>query len=346
MTISKSSIIKILLILFLVFAGLHFAKDFLMPFSIGIVLATLFLPFCKWMEGKKVPKGVAALICVIILIVTMAGISSLLGWQISSLINDFPIIRKKGIDALGQIQEFIFNHIGISKEKQFLIVKNEQPSYSNIAQIMIGSFANIFAKLILILVYVFCLLYYRVHIKNFIFKLTPFSNKNEVEQLILGAAKVSQQYLFGLTKMIVYLWIMYGIGFGILGVKNAVFFAILCGLLEIIPYIGNITGTFLTLFVSAVQGASLPMLGGIIIVYSIVQLIQGWILEPLIVGRHVKINPFSTIVALILGELVWGISGIFLAILLIAIIKIGCDQIESLKPFGFLIGEIKSKNVT
>jgi predicted PurR-regulated permease PerM len=57
----------------------------------------------------------------------------------------------------------------------------------------------------------------------------------------------------------------------------------------------------------------------------------------------VRINPLFTIIALVLGELVWGIPGIFLAIPLLAMFKTVCDHIESLKPYGFLIGEIENK---
>ena len=343
MTITKSSIIKTLLILFLVFAGLHYAKEILMPLTIGGVLATLFFPLCKWMEGKKIPKGLAVLICVLILLIIIAGISVLLGWQIATLANDFPIIKLKSRAIIDRIQEYIFNHSDISAKEQFQIIKEEQPSYSNIIQSLVGSFTYILTNLLFTLVYLFCLLFYRSHIKQFILKLTPPSDQKEIEQVIYSAALISQQYLVGLSKMIVCLWIMYGVGFSILGVKNALFFALLCGLLEIVPYVGNLTGTFLTVFVSAGQGASVQMLGGIIVVYGIVQLIQGWLLEPLIVGHQVKINPFTTIIALVVGELVWGIPGIFLAIPIIAMIKIVCDHFEPLKPYGFLIGPTESK---
>jgi predicted PurR-regulated permease PerM len=135
---------------------------------------------------------------------------------------------------------------------------------------------------------------------------------------------------------------MYSIGFSIMGVKNAFFFAILCGLLEIVPFIGNITGTTLTALMSAVQGAGVPMLVGIVCTYGIIQFIQGWVLEPLILGPQVKINPFATVIALVLGELLWGIPGIFLAIPLVAMFKIVCDHIDPLKPYGFLIGKIET----
>jgi predicted PurR-regulated permease PerM len=314
-----------------------------MPLAIGGILTTLFLPLCKWLEGKKVYKGIAALTCLLLLLIVITAIISLLGWEISELTNDFALIKQKAIFTADRVQEYIFNHLGISVEKQTQILKDEQPSITGIMQKVGGSFSYIFTNFILVLAYVFLLLYYRVHIRHFILKLTGNSDRERMAKVIYSATHVSQQYLIGLTKMIICLWIMYSIGFSILGVKNAVFFAILCGLLEIVPFIGNITGTTLTVLVSAVQGASLPMMGGIIVTYGIVQFIQGWVLEPLIVGHQVKINPLFTIIALVLGELVWGIPGIFLAIPLLAMFKTVCDHIESLKPYGFLIGEIENK---
>ena len=83
MTISTSSIIKKLFILFLVFAGLHYAKDFLMPLTIGAVMATIFLPFCKWLERMKFPKIFAVTICVLVLLLFIGGVFTLLGWQMT-----------------------------------------------------------------------------------------------------------------------------------------------------------------------------------------------------------------------------------------------------------------------
>jgi len=340
MTITSISIIKKLLLLFLVFAGLYYAKAFLIPLAIGGVLATLFLPFSKWMESKKVPKGLVILICLILLLLVITGIAALLGWQITELANDFELIKQRIAQKLDAIHYYMLFNFGISEVTQTEVIKEQQPFVTSFIKSMIASTSSIFTDFMLVLVYIFCLLYYRNHIKKFLIKLSPTSQQKEMELVVSSAAKVSQQYLLGLTKMVVCLWIMYFIGFSILGVKNALFFAIFCGLLEIVPFIGNITGTTLTLLVAAVNGASLPMLGGIAITYGVVQLIQGWVLEPLIVGSQVKINPFTTILALIIGHLVWGIPGIFIAIPLIAMIKIVCDHVESLKPYGYLIGEI------
>ncbi|WP_395044886.1 AI-2E family transporter, partial [Flavobacterium sp.] len=252
---------------------------------------------------------------------------------------------QRAIETGTTIQKYIFDNLNISIEDQFVILKNERPSYSNIMQVLLGSVAYVFATTILVLVYFVFLLYYRNHIKIFLIKITKTNQREEMQQVIHSATCISQQYLLGLSKMIFLLWIMYGIGFSIIGVENAIFFAILCGLLEIVPYIGNITGTILTILFAVIHGGNPSLIGGIIITYGIVQLIQGWVLEPLILGPQVKINPLFTIIVLVLGQLLWGIPGVILAIPLTAMFKIVCDHIEPLKPYGFLIGDIEtSKN--
>ncbi len=342
MIISSLSIIKKLLLLFLVIVGLYFAKAFLMPICFGGILATLFLPLCNWLQHKKIPKFFAVLICLISIIVIIGGTFTLFGWKMSGLIKDVEVLQQRAIASGTQFQTYIFNHYGLSLEDQLSILKSEQPSYRNIMQSMAGSISSFFGNLVLVYIYFIFLLYYRSHIKQFLLKLSPEKNKNEMENIIHSTTNVSQQYLLGLFKMIVCLWVLYGIGFSLLGVENAIFFAILCGFLEIVPYIGNLVGTVLTVFVAALHGAEMSMLGGIIIVYAAVQTFQGWVLEPVILGPQVKINPLFTIFALVLGQLIWGIPGIILAIPITAIFKIICDHVEPLKPFGFLIGELET----
>ena len=344
MKTTATSIIKKLLLIILIISSLYFAKEFLIPLSIGAVIATLFLPFCRWIENKKIPRAIAVSICLLIVLVFVSCMIFLFGWQISELAGDFNLIKQSAIEKWVVIQQYIFNHLGIAIEKQSQILFAEQPSISNIMQTVFGSAKTIFINFIMVITYFFLLLYYRNHIKKFFIKLTPLNQRDEVNIILNSTVRVSQQYLVGLSKMIFCLWIMYGIGFGILGVNNFIFFAILCGLFEIVPYIGNITGTTLTVLVTAIHGADTPILIGIIVTYGIVQFIQGWFLEPLILGPQVKINPLFTIIALILGELIWGIPGIVLAIPITAVSKIIFDHIEPLKPYGFLIGSIEKSN--
>lgn len=342
MTDTLSLVIKKLILTFLVIIGLYYAQEFLIPLCIGGVLAALFLPFCRWMEGKKIAKWLAITVCFCTLMGAIFIFISALGWKLTELINDIALLKFQFTKIGNVIQNYIFNNLNITIKEQLKILHNEQPSYANMLQFMFGSVTNILKNMVLILAYFVFLLIYRNHIKNFIIQITSQSQQSNMQLILDRATTVSQQYLIGLAKMIFLLWIMYGIGFSAIGVENAIFFAILCGLLEIVPFVGNITGTTLTVLVSALHGANFSVLGGIILIYVSVQLIQGWVLEPLILGPQVKINPLFTILSLIVGELLWGIPGIILAIPLTAILKVFCDHYEPLQPYGILIGEIGS----
>jgi predicted PurR-regulated permease PerM len=342
MIIASKTINQRLLLLFLVVGGLYFTKGFLIPLCIGGLFATLFLPFCKWMEKKKVPKVLAVIICLLVLLIAIVGVGALLTWQINELTREFSLLSEKVVEIVNRIQRYIFTNFGITPKKQSQMLGNEELSVTGIMQVLAGSLASVVTDFILVLAYIFLFLYFRTHIGRFVLKLIVPTQQTEMRKMLLSITNVSQQYLLGLAKMIVCLWVMYGVGFSVIGVKNALFFAVLCGLLEIVPFIGNLTGTTLTVLLAIVQGAEFTLVASIIGVYMLVQLIQEWILSPVILGPQVKINAFTTIIALVLGELIWGIAGIFLAIPLIAMFKIVCDHIESLQPYGFLIGEIET----
>jgi predicted PurR-regulated permease PerM len=279
------------------------------------------------------------------LLLVFSGIVALLAWQISDLAGDVTKMEQRIMQGATQLRTALSNTFGLTPERQQEIIKKQQSSGSGgLANAVMGfmsSFMGILANSLLVLIYLFLFLYYRSHLKKFILKIVPPESKTEAETTIQEASKVAQKYLSGLGMMIVALWIMYGIGFSIAGVKNAIFFAILCGLLEIVPFVGNITGTSLTILMALTQGGGSSMITGILVTYVVVQFLQTYILEPLVVGSEVNINPLFTILVIILGELIWGIPGMILAIPLLAILKIICDHIPSLQPYGFLVGEEK-----
>lgn len=75
----------------------------------------------------------------------------------------------------------------------------------------------------------------------------------------------------------------------------------------------------------------------------VIHLIDSNVLLPLIVGSKVKINALITLLGVIIGEMFWGIPGMFLSIPVIAIAKVVFDRIESLKPWGLLLGDEKDE---
>jgi len=336
-------------VLFIIIAGtaiLYIAKPVLVPLAFALVLSMLLIPLSRRMEKAGVNRALAVVVCILLLLLTVATIVGLLSWQLSSLMDEMSNIEQRLDSMLRKVQQFISAHTGINKNQQKEMVEqvNKGGAESLLSQItstIMGGLVNV----ILVLVYIFMLMYFRNHLMTFIKKAVPVTQRGNVADMVRCAGDVSQQYLIGLSQMIVTLWIMYSIGFSIAGVKYAIFFAILCGTLEIIPFIGNLTGTAITVMMGVVQGGDFKVIGGVLITYALVQFIQSYILEPLVVGRGVNLNPLFTIVGIVIGEAVWGIPGMVLAVPVFGMIKIFCDNFDSLKPYGYLLGcEEKAKN--
>lgn len=303
----------------------------------------LFLPLSRWFENKKIPKGISILFCIIIFLVLISAIIWLISWQVTDLATESTDIENKVRKMISEIEDYVGTHFGISKKQQEKIITDQAQENGGILS-NLGTFASGFViDFILVLVYIFLFMFYRGRLKAFVLQITASQQKKNTETIIHDIQKVAQQYLTGLGMMIVCLWIMYSIGFSIVGVKYAVLFAIICGLLEIIPFIGNLTGTLLAVLMVVIQGGGTGMVLGVVVTYLIVQFLQTYLLEPLVVGAEVNINPLFTIIILVLGELVWGIPGMVLAIPLLGIVKIICDHIPSLKPYGYLIGSDRRK---
>ena len=335
--------ILVLFLFFLIFAGLYFAKAFLVPLCFAALFAMLFVPVCRRLENAGIGRALSTLICVLIFLAIVAGIVALITWQVTDLTKDLGNVQQKGREMLEQVKNYISQTIGIAHEQQDKIIE-EQSKNANGAIAGAGSYLLSFlVDFILMIVYMFLFIHARGKLKNFVLMLVPKKEVPNAEHALTGIQKVTQQYLTGLSLMIVCLWILYSIGFSIVGLKNAFFFAVLCGLLETVPFVGNLTGNALAILMALTQDGGSGMVIGILIVYATIQFFQTYLLEPLVVGAEVNISPMFTIIALVIGELVWGIPGMVLAIPLLGIVKIICDHVEPLQPYGYLIGSTRMK---
>jgi predicted PurR-regulated permease PerM len=345
-TSSLQRVVLFLVLAFLVIAALYYAKPFLVPVCFGGLLAMLFLPLSIRFESKGIPKGLSVLFCIIIFLVILSAIIWLISWQITDLASESSDIENKVKKMLSQAQDYIRSNFGLSKKQQDEIIAGQGESNGSFIAGFGSALTGFVVDFILVLVYIFLFMFYRGRIKSFVLKIVSPDQKENAETIIYNIEKVSQQYITGLGMMIGCLWVMYSIGFSIVGVKYAVLFAIICGLLEIVPFVGNLTGNALAVLMVIIQGGGIEMVIGVIITYLTVQFLQTYILEPLVVGAEVNINPLFTIIILVVGELIWGIPGMVLAIPLLGIVKIICDHIEPLKPYGYLIGSDKKKRAS
>lgn len=339
--------VKYLLLFFLAGYILFHGRPFFVPLCFAGLLSMLLLPISQKLEHKGVGRGLSIVAAILVLVLFFAGVIALLAWQVSDMASNSDQIEKNVTQKVQQVRQFVTESLGIPQQKQQEILQKQQQSSGNKMSTMIsGAFAGFgtfLTNALIVLVYIFLFMYFRTRLKNFVLKLVPQGEQAKTKKVIEESRKVAQKYITGLAFMIAGLWVMYGIGFSLVGVKNAIFFAILCGLLEIVPFVGNLIGNGLTVLMTLAQGGSMNTVIGILIVYAVVQFIQSYILEPLVVGSEVSINPVFTIVGIVAGEFIWGVPGMVLAIPLMGIAKIIFDNVEQLKPYGYLMGQDKKE---
>ena len=331
----------ILLLFFLVIGGLYIGRTFLIPLAFAAIFAMLLTPLCSKLEGMGLNRALATLLCILLLLVFFFGLGTLLSAQIASFSEDLPKIEKQVTQKFSDMQRYIQENFGLSPREQKKAVQGDSSTAEGVSSVVLGflgSFTGIMTNSLITLVYLYMLLFYRDRFSTFVLKVVSDENKDRARRVISDSSQVAQQYLVGRGMLIIILAVMYSVGLSIVGIDNAILISLLAALVSIIPYIGNIIGVAFPLIMALVQGGDLWLFAGVLIVFSIAQFVESYILEPYIVGAEVDVHPFFTIVVIIAGEMVWGISGMILAIPLFGILKIVLDNIEHLRPYGYLIG--------
>ena len=193
--------------------------------------------------------------------------------------------------------------------------------------------------LLLIPFYVFMILFYQPIITEFIIRISGSNYETHVSVIVSQIKTVIQSYLIGLLIEAGMMAVLNTTALLILGIQYAVILGILAAVLNVIPYIGGIIAVALPVMVALVTKPTPWYAVYIIIAYYIIQLIDNNYIVPYIVASKVKINALFSVIIVLIGNALWGVPGMFLAMPLLAIVKLICDHIDPLKPYGFLLGD-------
>src|SRR5699024_3243465 len=205
----------VLVLLFLVFGGLYLAATFLIPLAFAGILAMLMAPFCVKLESWGVHNGIASFLCILLLLLFFAGIAGLLSTQIANFRDDLPKIEQHLNKQLQSIQELMHERFGISHEQQKQAVKDGSPEdgiFGSVIVSFLNSLTGILANVVLVLVYMFLLLYYRSRFPTFITKVVSEHQKERARHIIAESSRVAQQYMIGRGILILILTVCYSIG--------------------------------------------------------------------------------------------------------------------------------------
>ena len=321
-------------------------KEVLSPLLFGLLFSILLLPLAVFLETKlKLRRSAASALSVLLLLAAIAAVLLLVGTQISSLSNDLPKLKEQVIASFQNFQEWISTTFHVNIEKQMDYVNSATAKIEKATPNVIGatvlSLSSVLFFLVFVILDTFFLLFYRSRLLKFLVDVFKEENSKIVYDIVEKVQFIIRKYLVGILLEMTTVAIVCCTVFMLLGIKYAILLGLITALFNIVPYIGIFTALLLNIIITFATTALASKVLLVIITVVSMHLIDSNVLLPVIVGSKVRINAFITLLGVVLGEMIWGISGMFLSIPVIAIIKIIFDRVESLQPWGHLMGDEK-----
>ena len=334
----------VLFSLIALFVILYLGQKIIIPLALSLFISILLIPINDFLEKKcRFSSIFAALFSVSVFVIVLLGVIWFISWQISDIANDWESIKTNVLFHVETLQNSLKSNFNLSENDQKTIIDNASKSsflnMENMIQNVFSSFTDILLDLTLIPIYIFLFLIYRTHFIVFLHKLIQ-PKHHENLRAILNQIKISMQsYIVGLLIEMFLVALLTTLGFMIIGVQYAIVLGIITGILNMIPYIGILIAGVLSIIATLTGSPDFSLIFWVIIVISIVQFIDNNIFITFIVGSKVKINAFVSIIGIIIGGVISGLSGMFLAIPITAVLKVIFDHIKPLEPWGYFMGD-------
>ena len=322
---------------------LYIVQDIIIPFVFAVIIAILINPIVNFFINKKINRLLAIFITLFLFTIIFLGLCVFLVWQISGFSESWPIFVDKFTLMVNQSINWLSNYINIDSQYIYdWIVKIRKELIDNNG-VFIGqkivSLGSGLISMLLIPVYIFFILYYKSLLLEFSCRLFAENYKTNVSEIIIEIKTVVQHYLTGLIIELIIVAILNSVGLLIIGIDYAILLGVIGALLNLIPYIGGIVAVALPMMIALATKSTAWYPIYVLLLYMFVQLIDNNYIVPKIVASKVKINALFSIIVVLAGNALWGVSGMFLSIPLLAIIKLIFDRVESLKPWGYLLGD-------
>jgi len=325
--------------LYLLFYIAWLLQDVLVPFAFAGLLAILLNPVFNFFVRKKINKIVSIVLTILLAVLVLAAVMFFLSAQIAQFGQMLPQLEQKSLSLLHDLQDRLTTQFGISTEKQASIVEDAMNGSKAYIGKTLNTLVGMLTFFVLIPLYIFLLLLYKPLILNFIYEVFDQDNEEQVEEILQETKTAVQSYIVGLLIETCIIAALNSAALLILGVKYAVLLGVIGAILNLIPYIGGIIAIGLPVLMSLITGDSLttPLL--IVGAYSLIQFADNNIIVPRVVSSKVSVNALISIIVVLLGGNLWGVSGMFLSIPFVAVLKIIFDRIDGLKPWGKLLGD-------
>ena len=233
--------------------------------------------------------------------------------DITDFINNiFAKIDVEGVDIEG-IKDSILNGItaygnSISSSIPTTIVSIMSSLFSGLGSIFFGLIIGLY------------MLFDFDNVTNLLLKLIPKRHQMEIANLLEDIGREVRKSVNGTLLVACMVFVCDTIGFSIIGLKSALLFGLFCGITDLIPYIGPYIGTAVAAVVAFTQSTLVGI--GVLIIAIIVQLVESYILQPVVMSRATKLHPVTIICGLLIFGHFFGIIGMILAVPIMSIFKV------------------------
>jgi predicted PurR-regulated permease PerM len=331
------------LVIFFICVFINVAQNIIIPFAFACLLAVLLLPIVNFLESLKVPRVISISVSLVLAIGFIAGIIYFLSSQIANFMQDIPSIKQHLNEHFISLQNWIKEklHISFQEQNQYLNEQADKLKETGTGYISHTFFSITETVMLLILmpIYTFLLLFYKDHISKFLFAVFKKEHATGVRNVLSQTKLMIRSYMVGILIEMGIVATANSAGLILIGVKYAIFFGVLAAVLNLIPYIGMFTATLFTVLVSLTTTDNTGNIVWIVVVFYSIHIVDVNFLMPRIVASRLRINALISILGVVIGGALTGISGLFLSIPAVAFIKIVCDEVEDLKPWGLLLGD-------
>lgn len=335
----------------ILFAGviLYFGKTVFVPISYGLLIAMVLYPVCKGLERRRWPRSLAITAGLLIVFILFGLLIALLFMQVNALRQDIPLLLNKVDPSLVQLQQWLKSTFGFSIASQNewwqQVVQNFNNSTSSILQSAISATAGSLFTLFIVPVYAALFLYNREVFVQFLVKLTGSIHKEQLQHILTETIHTYAGFIKGMAIVYLIVGVLNSIGLLALGIPHAILFGMLTAIMTIIPYVGIVVSALLPISIAWITKDSVWYPLGVVGVFTFVQYLEANLIFPKVVATQLKVSTWATLVAIIAGGVVWGISGMILFIPFAGILKIVSDHIPEWEALNILLSRGKKEKV-
>jgi predicted PurR-regulated permease PerM len=330
----------VLLGMYLLFYLLQILQDILVPICFALLIAVILNPIVNKLIQWKWPRPLAIGVSLLLAILVFAGVITFLTVQFASFSELAPKLEARGAEILQDLKTWLSAKLGISFKTQEGMLNDGLEQSKSYIGATLASLAEVLSTLVLLPIYIFLILYYKPLFINFFYEVFDYKHGKRVSDVLNETKSAVQSYIQGIMIETLIVAVLNSVALLIIGVQYAILLGVIGALLNLIPYIGGLIAIALPIIMSLVTGDSVGLTTPLIIfaAYSLIQFVDNNIIVPKVVSSKVEVNALISIIIVLCGGALWGVSGMFLSIPFVAILKIIFDRIEELQPWGLVLG--------